>query len=112
MKNGCHSIFLLAREAHKAKEELDVKSLHFLCDKLVHFMDNRETDGNKVDAQQVADSLVRLMPCIKMVNISYFIFISIQINNTHLYFSNLGILVYEEKRNFFQQAELSQVWKK
>lgn len=66
-QNGCKTIFVLAKEACKANKELDIKSIHYLCDKLLHFMEYRETIGEKVDGQQLADSLVRLMPCIRMV---------------------------------------------
>lgn len=64
-KNGCKSIFALAAEAAKQNIELDVKSVQYLAGKLVHFMDYREAMGIKVDAQQMADSLIRLMPCIE-----------------------------------------------
>lgn len=58
---------MLSKEACKTNKQLDFRSIHFLAEKLVHFMDHLETDGQKVEAQQVADSLIRLMPCISMV---------------------------------------------
>lgn len=60
-------MFLLAKEAEKSNAELDMKDVQFLAEKLVCFIDSQESIGAKIDAQQVADSLVRLMPCIKMV---------------------------------------------
>lgn len=52
--------------------DLDTKSINYLAEKLVQFMEHREAIGENVDAQQVADSLIRLMPCIKMVHLFYF----------------------------------------
>lgn len=57
----------MAAEATKNNIELDVKSVQYLSAKLVQFMEYREAMGNSVDAQRMAESLVRLMPCIAMV---------------------------------------------
>lgn len=66
-KNGCKSVFVQATEATKNQTELDIKSIQFLSEKLVHFMDFRDSLDSKVDPQRIADSLIRLMPCIEKV---------------------------------------------
>lgn len=71
-KNGCKSIFLLAAEATKEQEELDSKTIQYLAEKLMQFMDFHENLGDVMDPQKVAESIVRLMPCIKMVNFNMF----------------------------------------
>lgn len=68
-QNGCKSIFLLAKDAEKSDLELDSKSLSYLADKLLHFIDYLETTGVKIEPKEVVDSVVRLMPCIKAVRL-------------------------------------------
>lgn len=68
-ENGCKSIFLLAKDAEKSNLELDTKSLNYLADKLLHFIDFRDTTGVKIEPQDVVDSISRLMPCVKAVRI-------------------------------------------
>lgn len=102
-KNGCKSIFLLAKEHEQAKTDLDTKSIGYLADKLLQFMEYREAIGENVDAQQAADSLIRLMPCIKMVHLSYFIIFNMQLDYnkiSHIVFLiRIGLFVHVEKRN-------------
>lgn len=69
MRNGCKSVFLLAAQATNDGKELDGRIVQQLAEKLVHFMEYYENLGDKIDPKKVAESLVRLMPCIKMVNI-------------------------------------------
>lgn len=57
----------MAEDATHNQKELDLKTLQYLAEKLIQFMEYRENFGEKVDGQQVADSIVRLMPCIKKV---------------------------------------------
>lgn len=66
-QHGCKSIFLAGKEASVSGKDLDIKMIHYLCDKLVNFMDFRQAEGLETDTQQLADSLIRLFPCIKMV---------------------------------------------
>lgn len=58
---------MLAAKAVEEQKELDSKTLHYLCEKLVQFMEYRESFDEHLDAEKVAESLIRLMPCIKMV---------------------------------------------
>lgn len=68
-ENGCKSIFLLAKDAEKSKLTLDTRSLNYLADKLVQFIEYRDATGLKVEPQDVADSISRLMSCVKAVSI-------------------------------------------
>lgn len=70
-RNGCKTIFLLAKENEKQDIDLDTKNINYLADKLVQFIEYREASGDSVSAQQVAASLTRIMPCVKMVQITY-----------------------------------------
>lgn len=67
MKNGCKFIFQLAKDAEKENAELNAKSVQHLAEKLVHFLEFKEASGDRLDPQNVADSLIRMMPSIKMV---------------------------------------------
>lgn len=69
-KNGCTAVFMAAEQAFKLNQELNIQNVRKVCDRAIQFIENRESDGDKLDVQKVADSLVRLMPCLKMV--SYF----------------------------------------
>lgn len=68
-RSGCKSIFLLADEASKSGRELEYKYVNTLCEKLVHFKDERDVAGENIEPLQLANALVRLMPCISIVNI-------------------------------------------
>lgn len=65
---------MLAEVASQSNVDLDRKSIQILAEKLVNFIDYREELGDKIDPQEVAESAVRLMPCIKMVIFSIIIF--------------------------------------
>lgn len=48
---------------------MDTKSLNYLAEKLIHFMEFRDATGVKVEPQDVVDSVARLMPCVKAVRV-------------------------------------------
>lgn len=60
---------MLAETACKSNMCLDRKNVQFLAEKLVNFIEFREEEGDKVDAEEISDSLIRLMPCIKKVSL-------------------------------------------
>lgn len=68
-RSGCKLIFLMAEEASYSGKELEYKYVNTLCEKLVHFKDERDTAGENIEPLELANALIRLMPCISIVNI-------------------------------------------
>lgn len=99
---------MLAQTACKSNMNLDRKNIQFLADKLINFIDYREEQGEKIDPEEISDSLIRLMPCIKKV-ISIIYYCREEMNHITFVFVCAGRFIYAEERCFIQQIAVPKV---